>query len=264
VLAAAIQWGGPAVFAFIIAAVSGIALLELLNMVSLQPAAYRLFALSVGLIIVVLIYQYRHSLSFESMMYQGDLFGLLMTFPALLTFAALLVILARYPRKNVFVAPPWVAALGVLYISLFLSYLILLYNGQNGRAWIFFVLAVIWSTDSGAYVCGRAFGRHKLSPLVSPHKTVEGVIGGMVCSLLAACAGQTILVMGLSFSQAAALALVIAISGLAGDLCESALKRHYGIKDSGSILPGHGGMLDRIDSLLFAAPCAYYFKLLIA
>jgi phosphatidate cytidylyltransferase len=263
-LAATIQWGGPALFCFIIAVAVGIALFELLDMVSVQAAFSRPLGLAAGLIIVSLIQHYRAYLSFESRLYQGNLFGLLMTFPALLIFAALLVMLALYPRKIFLSALPFVGGIGVLYISLFLSYLILLYNGQDGKAWVFFVLIVLWCNDSGAYVCGRTLGRHKLSPLVSPNKTIEGAIGGMVVCLFASVCAKMFFLEHLSFSQAAVLAIVISVSGQAGDLCESTLKRYFGFKDSGRVLPGHGGMLDRIDSLLFAAPFAYYYKMLIA
>jgi phosphatidate cytidylyltransferase len=198
------------------------------------------------------------------MRYQSSLAGAVMTVPAVLTFAALLSILARYPGKTVFIDPPFLYLLGVLYISLFLSYLILLYNGPNGREWIFFVLIVLWCNDSGAYAFGRTLGRRKLSPLVSPNKTVEGAAGGVGCGIVATLCLNLVLLTALSVMQAAALGLVISLAGQAGDLCESALKRHFGCKDSGSMLPGHGGMLDRIDSLLFAAPVAYYCKLIIA
>jgi phosphatidate cytidylyltransferase len=233
-------------------------------MVSVQSVFSRLFGLSAGLIIVSLVQQYRTHLSFASMQYQSGLFNLLMTFPALLIFAALLIMLALYPRKNVLTALPFIGVVGVLYISLFLSYLILMYNGPEGKAWVFIVLVVLWCNDSGAYACGRMLGRHKLSPLVSPNKTVEGAIGGVVFSLGAAVCAKMLFVAHLSFGQAAVLAAVISVAGQAGDLCESTLKRHFDCKDSGRLLPGHGGMLDRIDSLLFAAPLAYYYKMLIA
>jgi phosphatidate cytidylyltransferase len=263
-LAAAIQWGGPALFSWIIAIASGMALFELLAMAPVQSALSRMSILIAGVSIVLLVHQYRAYLLYERMQYQSTFFGMLMTAPALLTYAALLSVLARYPRKSFFMAVPFVAFLGVLYISLFLSYLILLYNGQDGKQWIFFLLIVLWCNDTGAYACGRTLGRLKLAPLVSPNKTVEGAVGGLGFSLIAALFVKMYLLTVLSFTQAAVLGLVIAVSGQAGDLCESAIKRHFSCKDSGSMLPGHGGMFDRIDSLLFAAPIAYYCKLMIA
>jgi phosphatidate cytidylyltransferase len=263
ILAAAIQWGGSSLFCWIIAIAAGMALFELLGMAPVQSAVSKLSIITAGVSIVLLVDQYRPHLLYESMQYQSTLFGMLMTAPALLTYAVLLSVLALYPRKSFFMAAPFVAFLGVLYISLFLSYLILLYNNHNGKEWIFFLLIVLWCNDTGAYACGRTLGRIKLSPLVSPNKTVEGAVGGLGFSMIAALSVKMYLLTVLSFTQAAVLGLVIAVSGQAGDLCESALKRHFGCKDSGSMLPGHGGMLDRIDSLLFAAPIAYYCKLMI-
>jgi phosphatidate cytidylyltransferase len=263
-LAAAIQWGGPVLFCWIIALAAGTALFELLTMASVRSPLTRLTVLTAGVGIVLLVHHYRPHLPAEGMRLQSSLSAAVITIPAVLTVAVLLSILARYPGKTVFLDPPFLYLLGVLYISLFLSYLILLYNGPDGREWIFFVLIVLWCNDSGAYAFGRTLGRRKLSPLVSPNKTVEGAAGGAGCGLVAAIALKMLLVTALSVTQAAALGMVISLSGQAGDLCESALKRHFGCKDSGSMLPGHGGMLDRIDSLLFAAPLAYYCKLMIA
>lgn len=134
--------------------------------------------------------------------------------------------------------------------------LALLHASQpNGHRWLLVALAIVWAGDTGAYFAGRAFGRHKLAPRISPNKTVEGLVGGMVCALLAAAlfawyAGATLqqqpLVLGV--------ALVTFLASVVGDLFESLLKRHVGVKDSGDILPGHGGILDRIDAVLAALP----------
>ena len=112
---------------------------------------------------------------------------------------------------------------------------------------------LIWLNDTGAYFAGRAWGRHKLAPSISPGKTWEGWAGGLVASLL----GSMGLAWGLPVEEPWwVLALVVAVFGPAGDLAESALKRRAGIKDSGRVLPGHGGVLDRFDSHIFAAPLA--------
>lgn len=134
--------------------------------------------------------------------------------------------------------------------------LALLHASQpNGHRWLLVALAIVWAGDTGAYFAGRAFGRHKLAPRISPNKTVEGLVGGMVCALLAAAlfawyAGATLqqqpLVLGV--------ALVTFLASVVGDLFESLLKRHVGVKDSGDILPGHGGILDRFDAVLAALP----------
>ena len=122
-----------------------------------------------------------------------------------------------------------------------------------GLAWVLAVVLATWAGDSAAYLTGRALGRHKLAPVVSPGKTIEGSIGGLTASVLVAAA-----VFGvsgvLSAPLGALVGVVIGISGQCGDLCESFLKRQAGVKDSGNLIPGHGGMLDRVDALLFAFP----------
>jgi phosphatidate cytidylyltransferase len=120
------------------------------------------------------------------------------------------------------------------------------------------LLAVVWVGDSAAYFGGRALGRHKLAPEISPNKTVEGSVAGLMGSVAAGIAMGTWL-LGLSAAFMAGISLVAGIAGQIGDLAESALKRSAGVKDSSTLLPGHGGMLDRLDSLMFAAPVFYWF-----
>jgi phosphatidate cytidylyltransferase len=122
-----------------------------------------------------------------------------------------------------------------------------------GRSWVFLVLLVMAIGDTGALYTGRILGKHRLAPNISPKKTVEGLIGGTAASIAAAVAFGTI-VLGLDAIRAGILGLVLGLLGVVGDLFESLLKRSVDIKDTSSIFPGHGGILDRIDSLLFAAP----------
>ena len=127
--------------------------------------------------------------------------------------------------------------------------------------WIFFLLAVIFANDTGAYYCGKIFGKHLLYETVSPNKTWEGAVGGLVFSMMA---GILFLYLFHHYPinpPVVALIFVLSIIGQIGDLSESMLKRNHGKKDSGKILPGHGGMLDRIDSLLFSIPFLYLFLL---
>jgi len=116
------------------------------------------------------------------------------------------------------------------------------------------LLALIWVADSAAYFSGRAFGRHKLAPAISPGKTVEGVAGALAAVALVAVAVQLLLMPGISLAGWVVLALVVTLVSVTGDLFESFIKRRRGLKDSGRLLPGHGGVLDRIDSLIAAAP----------
>ncbi|MEG3193140.1 phosphatidate cytidylyltransferase [Lysobacter sp. D1-1-M9] len=125
----------------------------------------------------------------------------------------------------------------------------------NGHYWLLAALVVVWAADTGAYFAGRRFGKRKLAPAISPNKTVEGLLGGLAAAVVA---GVLLgLVAGAELAQLAAVAVVALVAGLfsvVGDLLESLLKRHAGVKDSGHLIPGHGGILDRIDGLLAALP----------
>ncbi|MCC8364595.1 phosphatidate cytidylyltransferase [Lysobacter sp. A6] len=126
---------------------------------------------------------------------------------------------------------------------------------NNGHRWLLIALLVIWAADTGAYFAGRRFGKHKLSPRISPNKTIEGLVGGMLASLVVALAAAPFA--GATVAQMPAIALVVVVTvgfSVVGDLFESLLKRHVGAKDSGDLIPGHGGILDRIDSVLAALP----------
>ncbi len=149
--------------------------------------------------------------------------------------------------------------LGWLYIPYLLSYVLLMGQAESGRASIFFLLVVMIANDAGAYYTGRQFGRHKLYERVSPKKTIEGSLGGTACSLLAGLVWGWILLPGHSMGKILAFCATLAVVGPMGDLFESMMKRTSGIKDSAHYLPGHGGILDRLDSLLFAFPVAWFF-----
>ncbi len=127
-----------------------------------------------------------------------------------------------------------------------------------GRNWLLFTLAGTSASDTGAYAVGRLLGRHKMTPALSPNKTWEGAAGGFAASVLAMVAAGILFDLGVEFWQHAVVALVVAVVAQLGDLFESLLKRQADLKDSGSIMPGHGGLLDRIDSILFALPAVYY------
>ena len=132
-----------------------------------------------------------------------------------------------------------------------------------GRNWLLFTLAGTSASDTGAYAVGRLVGRHKMTPTLSPNKTWEGAAGGMVASIAAMLAVGALLELGVASWQHAIVAVVVALVAQLGDLFESFLKRRADAKDSGSIMPGHGGLLDRIDSILFALPAVYYLLTLV-
>ena len=123
------------------------------------------------------------------------------------------------------------------------------------------LLTIIMAADTAAFFVGHAFGRHPLASRVSPGKTVEGAIGGVLGGVAGALAVRALGLPGLPFAHAAALGVGVTVLGIVGDLVESLIKRWAGVKDSGALFPGHGGMLDRIDSLLFGAPVLYYYFL---
>jgi len=151
---------------------------------------------------------------------------------------------------------------GLLYIGGCGGYIILIRKiqdgfNQDGLGYIYILLVIIWASDSGAYFVGSKWGKTKLIPAVSPNKTVEGAIGGLIAGI----AGASFWWFSGIFSifQCLSFGILISLAGMAGDLFESLIKRSGGVKDSGNLFPGHGGMLDRIDSLLFAAPVWYYY-----
>ncbi|MFC7685385.1 phosphatidate cytidylyltransferase [Ureibacillus sp. GCM10028918] len=146
--------------------------------------------------------------------------------------------------------------LSTLYVGAGFHYLIETRNG--GLEFLIFALLIVWSTDSGAYFIGRKFGKKKLWPEISPNKTVEGFVGGVLTAVVFACIMQIIYPISSSWISLIAISVIASIFGQMGDLVESAIKRHYGVKDSGRLLPGHGGILDRFDSLLFVLPLLHF------
>lgn len=201
--------------------------------------------------------------------------GLLWTFidPAISVeigvFAVLLVIpavyvFARTPLEEALPASA-VCVLGTLYVGMLGGALIRLRVDFPlvGAKLVFFLLIAVWASDAGAYYVGRRFGRRRLSPRVSPKKTIEGGIGGLVTSVLAAAVVHYTFFPEFPLLHAAAAALLLSVAGMIGDLAESMWKRSADVKDSGVLIPGHGGFLDRIDSILFTAPILYtYWSLL--
>ena len=149
--------------------------------------------------------------------------------------------------------------LGIVYIPLSLSFLVVIRHEPEGMIWIFLLLAIIFAGDISAFYVGSYLGRHKLSPAISPGKTIEGALGGLTANLVAGAIGKFYFFPAIAWVPALIFFAVAGMAGQAGDLFESEMKRSSQIKDSGGLLPGHGGFLDRIDALLFASPVAYLF-----
>jgi phosphatidate cytidylyltransferase len=147
---------------------------------------------------------------------------------------------------------------GLMLIGWGLSHLILLRGLATGKWYVLLLFTVIWVGDATAMYVGKGLGRHKLALMISPGKTWEGAVGGIMGALLAAALGAHFLTPQLLLPQSLIFGLLISVAAQISDLGESMLKRYVGVKDSGTLIPGHGGILDRIDSLFFAAPLAFY------
>ncbi|MBU1626747.1 phosphatidate cytidylyltransferase [bacterium] len=151
---------------------------------------------------------------------------------------------------------------GIFYIPFLLSFLISLrvYSGDNNTSenLVLFLLFVLWVGDTFSMYIGKRFGKTKLAPTLSPNKTVAGTVGGLFFNVLIALICKAIFLDIITGLEAILFGLVIGLTAQVGDLCESYIKRCFDLKDTGEIIPGHGGMLDRIDSLIFAAPIFYY------
>ncbi len=196
-------------------------------------------------------------------------FSLDLLFPLLITVGvavSLIVLLTRKQKQGAFTDWTWAFA-GILYVGWFLSYLVALRGLDAGRSWVFLAIFATFGSDSAAFFIGKALGKHKLAPSISPKKTWEGSIGGLLgavaVSLLFLLPTPVQLSAYLSWWHIIILGLLVSVFGQLGDLVESLLKRNTGVKDSGSFFPGHGGFLDRIDSIVFAAIIVYYWVLLL-
>ncbi|MCK4390288.1 MAG: phosphatidate cytidylyltransferase [Desulfobacterales bacterium] len=246
-LAFVIGKGGRTCFALLMGLAAAVGLLEYYALVlSRQTMAMKAAGLALGLALVASFYTAG----------LGTTPVLLVL--ALVTFAT--ICLAGFKRQTTVPEILYKQVTGFIYIPFFLGHLILIRDWNQGVTWIFFLMAVIFAGDTAAYYVGRAFGRHRLAPSISPGKTVEGAVGGLAANLLVGALFKKCCFPGFGWGLWIVLIMVVGTLGQTGDMVESMLKRSVGVKDSGAIVPGHGGLLDRIDALLFAAPTLYYFK----
>jgi phosphatidate cytidylyltransferase len=153
---------------------------------------------------------------------------------------------------------------GIVYIGMGFSYMAIARGAGDGHGllWTFLLLCCIWGSDAGAYFVGRSFGRNKLWPAISPNKTIEGALGGVVISAVISIVFALLVPDLLTIGRALLIGVSCAVLGQLGDLVQSAYKRVYGIKDSGSLLPGHGGILDRCDSWIIVFPFVHIVMLM--
>ncbi len=237
-LVLALTWFGGLPFFAAIAFVGHLALLEYFRLASVNDKVFQVVAIAGHYILLYILWSW----GVQSLSFAFIFFFLVINVFWIIT----------YPKDfRVLAAVMW----GLTYVSLLLCFFLLLRNQPQGFTFVVAVLIAVWASDIGAYFTGTSFGRRRLAPLVSPKKSFEGALGGMLFSLLL----FSILAPQLSMSRgfAALFAASLSLAGIVGDLSESALKRWSNTKDSGTFLPGHGGVLDRLDSLLFAAPTAY-------
>ena len=187
-----------------------------------------------------------------------DPFGL-PAFVVVLTLGAILA--APIWRGTATSEATFTTLLAVMYIGWLLGYGILLHDSPRGDDLMLFLVGVTWVGETAAYLVGSTIGRHKLAPVVSPRKTVEGAAAQVLASVLMAMVLRAWLLPSCGVMVAVAAGTLLGITGQVGDLAESVIKRSVGTKESGGLIPGHGGVLDRIDSLLFNLPAFYYFWL---
>ncbi|MBF0146302.1 MAG: phosphatidate cytidylyltransferase [Magnetococcales bacterium] len=200
--------------------------------------------------------QFLYSVIASWLLLAAKFFGLAVPLELLLLlFLMLLLVLSmpRYPEEGRTIQRIGYHVTGVIYCIVPLILLLDLHHYWGGKA-VLFLLLVIWATDSGALVFGKWLGQRRFAARISPGKTVTGFWGGLAMGVVAAMLAATWMSLPWQWGHAAVLGLVISFFGQMGDLAESMLKREAGVKDSGRLIPGHGGMLDRLDSLLFAAP----------
>jgi phosphatidate cytidylyltransferase len=185
---------------------------------------------------------------------------------------SLICLLYGPSREQAFTHWAWTIA-GALYVGWMLSYWLSLRGLEDGRNWVYLAMLTTFANDTGAFFIGRARGKHKLAPTISPAKTWEGAIGGLISAILAAVVIALVLKLvslnlGAPFTfkywQIILLGFLVSLFAQLGDLVESLLKRNMQVKESGSLLPGHGGILDRFDSLIFVGAVIYYYAICVA
>lgn len=183
------------------------------------------------------------------------------------TVISLVWLLRLVPREEAFRAWAWIVA-GVLYVGWMLSYWLGLLMLTDGRAWVYLAMFTTFAYDTGAFFAGRAWGKHRLASAISPGKTWEGALGGLLSAVVAALAISQMPILSwssrLDWWQVIILACLVSLFAQLGDLVESLLKRNAGVKQSGKLLPGHGGILDRFDSLIFVGVVVYYYATCLA
>ena len=250
-------WFGEPGFTIVIALAGAVAAFEFYKMVSglrIHPLTYfgivltLLFILSRNPTLIDLLSQY----------FNTDLLTPVLTVLALAV--PLVWILRPFRGESHFSRWIWTVT-GIFYIGWLLSHLVALRGIEDGRNWVMLVVLITFASDTSAFFVGRAIGKHRLAPNISPAKTWEGATAGVLAAAIVSLAFilETPFSLYLGYWQAVPLAIAVSIFGQLGDLLESWFKRTFSVKDSGTLIPGHGGVLDRLDSVVFAGLVVYYY-----
>lgn len=241
---ALLAWGSATVIQSFVVLVAAVGLFELLRMTNPNLKGNILFlTLAVGLLPILFSFA-------------GTIHAVLAGIIATIIGGVILCLKYNDQLENAYLYLSSIVFAAV-YVSASLAHLALLASMEHGTAWLLILLGLTAGSDTGAYYIGKTFGRKKLMPAISPKKTVAGGIGGLAIGTLVAMILTLVLPVPLHLSLLPS-AVVLIVIGMVGDLTESAIKRSFGVKDSGTILAGHGGLLDRIDSILLAGPVLFY------
>ena len=249
---ALVVWVGGDVFVVVVAALASLGAIELCEMARNRSLTPSRAAAAVFSVVIVLSYYYASG-SIDSI-FERPWLVIVTIGIAVLALALIYSPIEKFQDRN---AGLTLAA--VLYPGALLAHAPLLRGIDQGLEWVAFLLVVTFATDTGGFFVGKAIGKRPLAPTVSPGKTWEGAIGGFLAAVLAALAAAWALEIDVSVPVIVALGALMGVVGQAGDLFESKLKRLAGVKESGRLLPGHGGVLDRLDSIVFNLVLVYYF-----
>ncbi len=245
-----IGWGHEYVFDATIAIVAVLAMYEFLDL-----GRHKGYDMPIPLCIVIMLI-IMAAFILEGLSVEFGMFAALLLIPASYVFG-------KRPLEDSLPSSA-IALLGTTYVGLLSGSLIRLrHDFPEGSKLVYFLLLVVWLGDSGAYYVGKTFGKHKLSPRISPKKTVEGLFGGVAASIITAVTIHFTFFPEFPLLHAIIAGVILSFAGVVGDLAESMWKRSASVKDSGTLIPGHGGFLDRFDSILFTAPILYFYWTLI-